>query len=50
VVAKVEWHRGELYHRVGFIVTSLSRPNGQVVKFYNGRGTTERSRRLVNAA
>ena len=26
VVAKVEWHPGELYPRVGFIVTNLSRP------------------------
>jgi hypothetical protein len=41
VVAKVEWHQGELYPRVGFIVTSLIRPNARVVKFYNGRGTAE---------
>jgi Transposase DDE domain group 1 len=41
VVAKVEWHQGELYPRVGFIVTNMSRPNEQVVKFYNGRGTAE---------
>ena len=41
VVAKVEWHQGELYPRVGFIVTNLTRPNKQVVKFYNGRGTAE---------
>ena len=26
VVAKVEWHPGELYPRVGFIVTNLARP------------------------
>ena len=26
VVAKVEWHRGELFPRIGFIVTNLSRP------------------------
>src|ERR671933_1020125 len=26
VVAKVEWHQGELYPRVGFIVTNLTRP------------------------
>ena len=26
IVAKVEWHPGELYPRVGFIVTNLSRP------------------------
>jgi hypothetical protein len=41
VVAKVEWHQGELYPRVGFIVTNLSRPAERVVKFYNGRGTAE---------
>jgi hypothetical protein len=41
VVAKVEWHQGELYPRVGFIVTNLIRPNKRVVKFYNGRGTAE---------
>ena len=26
VIAKVEWHPGELYPRAGFIVTSMSRP------------------------
>jgi hypothetical protein len=41
VVAKVEWHPGELYPRVGFIVTNLSRPAERVTKFYNGRGTAE---------
>src|ERR687891_1949404 len=41
VVAKVEWHQGELYPRVGFIVTNLTRPPERVVKFYNGRGTAE---------
>jgi hypothetical protein len=30
VVAKVEWHPGELYPRVGFIVTNLSRPAERV--------------------
>jgi hypothetical protein len=39
VVAKVEWHPGELVPRVGFIVTSLSRPAERVVAFYNQRGT-----------
>ena len=38
---KVEWHQGELYPRVGFIVTNLRRPDERVVKFYNGRGTAE---------
>ena len=41
VVAKVEWHQGELYPRVGFIVTNLKRPAERVSKFYNGRGTAE---------
>ncbi len=41
VVAKVEWHRGELFPRVGFIVTNLSWRSKGVVKFYNGRGTAE---------
>jgi hypothetical protein len=41
VVAKVEWHQGELFPRVGFIVTNLNRRAKNVVKFYNGRGTAE---------
>src|ERR671921_131760 len=41
VVAKVEWHPGELYPRVGFVVTNLSQPAERVVAFYNGRGTAE---------
>src|ERR1700726_1548283 len=41
VVAKVEWHPGELYPRVGFIVTNLARPTERVVAFYNQRGTAE---------
>ena len=41
VVAKVEWHPGELYPRVGFIVTNMTRPAERVVAFYNHRGTAE---------
>ena len=41
VVAKVEWHQGELFPRVGFIVTNLNSQVKNVVKFYNGRGTAE---------
>jgi len=41
VVAKVEWHPGELCPRVGFIVTNLKRPAERVVAFYNQRGTAE---------
>jgi hypothetical protein len=42
VVAKVEWHAGELFPRVGFVVTNLRRSPKRVIKFYNGRGTAER--------
>jgi hypothetical protein len=38
VIAKVEHHLGELFPRVGFIVTTLT---GTVVRFYNQRGTAE---------
>jgi hypothetical protein len=40
-VAKVEFHFGELFPRVGFIVTNLSAPNRAVVRFYNKRGMAE---------
>ena len=41
VVAKVEWQRGELFPRVGFIVTNMTAGPEGVVQFYNGRGTAE---------
>ena len=47
VVAKVEWHPGELCPRVGLdplrgsSVTNLSRPAERVTKFYDSRGTAE---------
>ena len=41
VVAKVEWHSGELFPRIGFIVTNLTRPPKAMVRFYNQRGTAE---------
>ena len=41
VVAKVEWHPGELYPRVAFIMTNLARPAERVIAFYNHRGTAE---------
>ena len=44
-IPKVEWHQGELFPRVGFIVTNLvtnlSYPTIGIVRFYNGRGTAE---------
>jgi hypothetical protein len=41
VVAKVEFHSGELFPRVGFIVTNLETDSRAVVRFYNKRGTAE---------
>jgi len=41
VVAKVEWHEGDLFPRVGFIVTNMSARARGIVNFYNGRGTAE---------
>ena len=44
VVAKVEFHLGELFPRVGFIVTNLRTDSRAVVRFYNKRGTAEMTR------
>ena len=41
VAGKVEWHAGELFPRVGFIVTNLPWRMDRVVRFYNKRGTAE---------
>jgi hypothetical protein len=41
VVAKVEHHAGELFPRIGFIVTNLETPSRAVIRFYNKRGTAE---------
>jgi hypothetical protein len=41
VVAKVEFHFGELFPRVGFIVTNFQTSSRAVVRFYNKRGTAE---------
>ena len=41
VVVKVEHHQGELFPRVGFIVTHVIRPSRAVVRFYHQRGTAE---------
>jgi hypothetical protein len=41
VVAKVEFHPGQLFPTVGFIVTNRSLPNERVLAFYNDRGTAE---------
>ena len=41
VVARVEWHSGELFPRIGFIVTNLRWKSGNVVKVYDKRGAAE---------
>jgi hypothetical protein len=41
VVAKVEFHPGELFPRAGFIVTNRTLPNDRVLAFYNDRGAAE---------
>ena len=41
IIAKVEWHAGEIFPRVGFIVTNMKGWANKVVKFYNGRGKAE---------
>ena len=40
-VAKIEFHCGELFPRVGFMVTNLETDSRAVVRFYNKRGTAE---------
>jgi hypothetical protein len=41
VVAKVEWHPGELFPRVGFVVTNMPMEADWIIRFYNQRGTAE---------
>jgi hypothetical protein len=41
VVANVAWHQGELFPRVGFMVTNLSAKPEGVVHLYHGRGRAE---------
>jgi hypothetical protein len=41
VVAKIEWHRGELFPRIGFVVTNSRLPAGKGVKVYNGGAEIE---------
>ena len=41
IVAKVEHHQGELFPRVGFLVTNMTLPSRSLVRFYNKRGTAE---------
>ena len=39
--AKVEWHRDELFPRVGFVVTNMRGGAEAIIDFYHGRGRAE---------
>ena len=41
VIAKVEWHPGDLFPRAGFVVTNLPMEPEWIIRFYNQRGTAE---------
>ena len=41
VIAKVEWHPGALFPRVGFVVTNMPMEADWIIQFYNQRGTAE---------
>ena len=41
VIAKVEWRPGDLFPRVGFVVTNLPIEPEWIIRFYNRRGTAE---------
>ncbi|MFT5343402.1 MAG: hypothetical protein ACI9BH_002621, partial [Paracoccaceae bacterium] len=41
VVAKVEWHPGELIPRIGYVLTNMPMEPDWIVRFYNQRGTAE---------
>ena len=48
--AKVEWHAGELYPHVGFIVTNMTRRTENVFTFYNKNGACEQWNKEGNGA
>ena len=41
VVVKIEWHPGELFPRIGFVVTNSRLPASKVIKVYNGPAQIE---------
>jgi hypothetical protein len=46
--AKVEFHAGELFPRLGFIVTNIQPANWKVVHFYNQRGKSSNGSRRAS--
>jgi hypothetical protein len=45
VVAKVEWHPGEFFPRIGFVLTNPPMQADWVIQFYNKRGTARKTSR-----
>jgi hypothetical protein len=43
IVAKIEFHPGELFPKIGFIVTNRSLPNERVLAFYNDSKSVDAS-------
>lgn len=41
VIAKVEWHPGELFPKVGLVVTNLLMEPDWIIRFFNQSGTAE---------
>ena len=41
MICRIEWHEGELFPRIGFIVTNSRLLAGKVVRVYNGRAEIE---------
>ena len=41
MICKIEWHAGELFPRIGFIVTNSRLGANKVVQVYNGRAEIE---------
>ncbi len=52
VVARVERHRGDLFPKIGFVVTNPLMEPDRIIRFYNQRGTAERhvekGRQVIN--
>jgi hypothetical protein len=48
-IAKIEWRRGELHPRVGFIVANMARLSVNVAAFYDNRGARENGFRKARA-
>ena len=50
VVAKIKWHRDELFPRVGFVVANMRGRTKPVTDFYNGRSRSEQAIKQAKVA